>query len=225
MKKSRRLTEYLLSEAVEKFTRSRRAASLKQVKTMPMPNAIAGDPTTLFQNVAGHAGDLVHAVISMSGDGPARQETLRKDIEKGKFIATGRRIDNPKMSPDRVIIAADLFSKTADIDWANSRICSAGLTFDIVRISRARQSNKQFPVPAYEYVKSTQPGRPSKEKEILDIIAEIDSTGYQFNKAVRKTDFERIRNHARKKLGINQLKGYSDPILQRIIFRKFGRRN
>jgi hypothetical protein len=224
MKNSRKIMEYALPDAVEKFTRAGGVATPKIDPLASARDEIARNPDAHGLKILVTVSDSATAWLNSGKEMQSRRKRLQKGIESGKFIATGRRIDGGRKSADRVQIAADLFSEKAKIDWINSGISGAGLIFEIVRVSRSHGNQKYMPVPAYGDVKSANPGRPSKEAEILDIIAEIEKTGYQFNISPRNDDFEKIRVHTRQKFKAEILKGYSDPVLQRTIFRKFGRR-
>jgi len=75
----------------------------------------------------------------------------------------------------------------------------------------ARQANR---LPA---------GRPSKNKQINEAVDRLTAEGVDLSKLARKEAYSRIRRKG-EELGANVTLGFSDPVIQRVLFERFGPR-
>ncbi len=69
----------------------------------------------------------------------------------------------------------------------------------------------------------TPPGRPSKNAEIEAAIDALTAEGVDLSKLARKDAYSRIRQKAAK-LGAKVGVGFSDPVIQRLLVRRYGPR-
>lgn len=70
----------------------------------------------------------------------------------------------------------------------------------------------------------TPKGRPSKNSEIENTIDALNSEGEDPSKLPRKVAYDRIRKKA-ETLGSNVEIGFSDPVIQRVLIKRYGRRS
>jgi hypothetical protein len=75
-----------------------------------------------------------------------------------------------------------------------------------------------------EYKQALRRGRPSKEEEIEEAINILLARGIDLTTMPRPNAYNAIKNCARTELKSNTKIGFSDPVIQRALFRRFGRR-
>jgi hypothetical protein len=68
------------------------------------------------------------------------------------------------------------------------------------------------------------PGRPSEELEIEKVIDILLERGVELGSMPRPTAFAAVRKCAASELKLDINVGFSDPVLQRFLFRRFGPR-
>lgn len=220
MAKLDKTDEIPLSEAAKKFAPKMPIKSVKLDGIKILHDAVVVNYDRKIADIAENVLDSVSNLFNDHQFIIHQQDWLRSAIEKGLFVASGRQTNTTDNLSRRVEIPPDLFCPTASINWRGSTISSAGLTFEIVRVSPAAKGGSTQPLPHYNQIRSQRRGRPTKETEILMIIEEITKNGYKFGTKKRILECEMIRDHARIKLNVAELNGYSDPVLQRIIYRK-----
>jgi hypothetical protein len=74
------------------------------------------------------------------------------------------------------------------------------------------------------YKQALRRGRPSKEEEIEGAINILLARGIDLTTMPRPNAYNAIKNCARTELKSNTKIGFSDPVIQRALFRRFGRR-
>jgi hypothetical protein len=138
-----------------------------------------------------------------------------------------------------------------NIDWDKSTLRSAGREYVQVRVfrpeemenpdtapepgiivpphmSEASQTGEPLieatPSQAITPQKDRLPvGRPSKSEQINEAIAKLTSEGVDLSKLPRKEAYARIRQKG-EELGANVSVGFSEPVIQRVLFERFGPR-
>ena len=131
------------------------------------------------------------------------------------YETPARPSDKPQQIPSH------LFENIEDINWGRSSLKALGIVFEKIRVSEAETTEL-----ATAKVKSLsdRPGRPTKETEILQVIEHLIKSGVDLNKILRKQAYDLIRATAVTEFKFNIEIGYSNPVLLKILNRKFGKR-
>ncbi len=138
-----------------------------------------------------------------------------------------------------------------NIDWGKSTLRSAGREYVQVRVFRPQEMEHRDRVPEPEKITPQQmsessrsrqsikgehpslaiarranrlpAGRPSKHMQINEAVDKLTAERVDLSKLPRKEAYSRIRRKS-KELGANVSVGFSDPVIQRVLFERFGPR-
>jgi hypothetical protein len=169
------------------------------------------------------------------------KDKLIDGLYAGQFRAIG--VEN-ESGGGPIYIANYYFLKTAKIDWDKSTVAALGKQFHHVTVRSERdQADKDFaekelvgpalarlepePVlhlPPTQQSPSRPRGRPSKTPEIDQAIDILLKKGVGLAKLPRPEAMAHIRNCAANELNSDINIGFSDAVLERILFRRFGPR-
>lgn len=114
------------------------------------------------------------------------------------------------------------FLKTVKIDWDKDTVAALDKEFYNVAVQSEREPFDEVSSEA-EVVDPRPPGRLSKAPEIERAIDVLLERGIEVGKLPRPEAFTAIRDAA-SELNSNIDIGFSDPVLQRVLFRRFGAR-
>lgn len=135
-----------------------------------------------------------------------------------KLVAVGVQT-KPALGSGPEIIPAYLFDKPK-ANYRSGTIENFGRRFEAVKVhalgADAAKKVEKPPAP-----KST--GRPSKHTEISRAIDALAEEGVDVSTLPRKDAYSRIRTKA-KTQGANVEIGFSDPVIQRVVLRRYGPR-
>ena len=180
-------------------------------------------------------------------DSDARRASLRLDMQfdvldaliSGKLVALGMRGGAP-IEEGPTPIPAHLFPRgaedTAEIDWDASALQSSGFSFKRIRVAKptraprikkaAEQTVQANALPEEHGHESDscnyRMGRPSKVEQIRQIIRQMGSEHWDFGKRFQKESCQKIIDLAEMQ-GFDTSKGYSEPVLKRLIREVCGR--
>jgi len=151
------------------------------------------------------------------------REKLLEKLRKRSVMALGIET-KPSLSRVPIDIPSHMFADFPKINWERSTIENFGLRYEHVRIYHRDescgcllQSRPAAPMP------TNAAGRPSKESEIGAAISRIADKGIRIASMPRKAAYELVRNEATA-MNRDTSVGYSDPVIQRALSRRFGKR-
>ena len=158
------------------------------------------------------------------------------DLVDGKLVALGM-LEGAPVEEGPVTIPSHLFpresqDKGAIIDWDSSTLSSAGHRFVRIRVRRPEpiaNSADSSNATNTEDNRTSEPsqarmGRPSKDAQIREILQQLKTEGWQFSNLLQKESCQRIVEMAKTR-GFDTTKGYSDPVLKRLIRESQGDRS
>ncbi len=215
---SKREKEYSLEEAVWKFAprtmqREMLVARSKFPVLKPEKNI---DPEEAIKQ-------LPSVVSEMLANFSSRRELMSRMLDHiftllqaEKLVAVGVQT-KPTLGSGREPIPAYLFDRP-EANFGVGTIENFGRKFEAVKILKpdARKAVAKQSPP-----RST--GRPSKNADIEKAIDALEKEGLNLSKARRKEAISFIRSKA-KTQGANVNIGFSDPVIQKVLVRRFGPR-
>jgi hypothetical protein len=146
---------------------------------------------------------------------------LFESLRSGRLIAQGIQT-KPVIGHEKKIIPEFLF-EDPQIDLEKNAIENFGQRYEGVRIHQPKGgigSTASLPRASASLART---GRPSKQGEIERAIDAVTSEGIALSQIPRKTARDMVRQKA-KELGSNTDLGFSDPVIQRALVARFGRR-
>ncbi len=100
--------------------------------------------------------------------------------------------------------------------WGKGIVENFGQRFEGVEVRRTQSKARALPVPQGSR------GRPTKGAEIEEAIDGLIGMGVDVEKMPRPLAYRKIRDFAHQMFNANISIGYSNPVLQRHLFRRFG---
>lgn len=207
-----------LSEALNAFTKEITAPEeLLNYKEVLENISNEEDPISRFFDGLSKASKLY---LSYNNFQNQKKELLLKKIRERKLFAYGRRT-LPTIGRYVERIDSDLF-RSPIINFSSSTVENAGHRFEIVEIERAKQNYIEVE-PRDIQPGPYGPGRPSKAIFIEEAIEALTNRGVDISRLPRKTAYNMVRDQIEKS-GVNIDIGFSNTVIQKIIYRKYGRR-
>jgi hypothetical protein len=154
------------------------------------------------------------------------QGRLAKKLADGKLVASGYRT-KPTVSTSAESVPAILFSDSCGISWHENAVEAAGQRFELITVTKPPIGALDIETLAapQKLAPKSRPGRPSKIELINEIIDELQNSGVQLNSKPRGVARDLIIEAAIKTGCSKNADGFSEPVIQRALFRKFGQRN
>lgn len=166
------------------------------------------------------------------------QRLLIQRLYEGDFEAFGI-MTEPDIGHELQKVPEFMFANGPRIDWSKNTISNLKRKFAGLVVQRSRRprsaGNVTHSAPSTELAKrkpaipailpserSPPRGRPSKMAEINRAIDGLVANGVNLGTMERSIAYKTIRRYAKTTLGGNTDIGYSDPVLQRCLMRRFG---
>ena len=150
------------------------------------------------------------------------RDALIEKLQNGTVRALGIET-KPKNTRSEVEVAAYFFEDKPNISWERSVIENFGIRYEHVRVFDGRALGRGLVEKPMVPTPSSAAGRPSKKVEIEQVIASIVSKRIAIETMARKAAYSIIRDEAGA-MGIDTSIGYSDPVIQRALLTRFGKR-
>jgi len=172
----------------------------------------------MFESV----GDLVEDMRTRSAPEWAMQESLAQKLREGKLEACG--VQSVPKQKRHLEVIPEHFFVDAKLNWDGNKVTNFGVTYSAVRVRRpiasATMPERHEETPSPSKVR----GRPSKTPEIERAIELLLSKGVDLAKMPRPKAYEAVRKCAAGELNSDTLIGFTDPVIQRSLFSRFGPR-
>jgi hypothetical protein len=160
---------------------------------------------------------------------PEMKRWLLQKLRSGQLEAFGV-MTKPELGSGPEQIPTFMFNDRPRLGRASNIVENFGRKFEGVEIRRSVSPKAGLPnastaAPACVLPKITAPerGRPTKTREIEQAIDGLIEQGVELSQLDRRRAIRKIKQFAREKLGAHTERGYSDPVLQRHLHRRFGR--
>ena len=151
----------------------------------------------------------------------AMQKSLVQKLEVGKLEACGVQ-SSPKQKRTLEVLPEHFFVD-AKINWAENKVTNFGVTYGSVRVRRPIASEARPKAIEEGPLPSRARGRPSKTPEVERAIDHLLERGVALAKMPRPDAYKAVRKAANE-LKYNTQIGFSDPVVQRALSRRFGPR-
>jgi hypothetical protein len=210
-----RSARYAVQEASQKSQKSQ-LAELEERKKRASEN-----PAEVSKVMLDTFNDIIEGLNNWSAPELAMEASLLEKLQEGKLQAFGVQ-SAPKQSREFETIPSHFFLD-AKINWNGNKLTNFGVTYTAVRIRRpiaseaTPESIKEGPLP------SGVRGRPSKTPEVERAIDYLVEKGVALAKIPRPDAYKAVRKAANE-LKYNTEIGFSDPVVQRVLSRRFGPR-
>jgi hypothetical protein len=210
-----RTARYAVQEASEKSKKSQ-LAELEGRKKRASQN-----PAEVSKVMLDTFNDIAEGLKKWSAPELAMEVSLLEKLQDGKLQAFGVQ-SAPKQSREFETIPSHFFLD-AKINWSGNKLTNFGVTYTAVRIrppiagEAAPKAIEEEPVP------SGARGRPSKAPEVERAIDHLLEKGVALAKIPRPAAYNAVRKAANE-LKYNTEIGFSDPVVQRALSRRFGPR-
>ncbi len=169
--------------------------------------------------VSEHVLDFIDHVRDPRAPRPEMMRRLIRLLNEGSFEAFGVRT-KPELGHTPERLPEFIFESRPKISWAKSTIENFGHKFEAVKVRRS--------IAASPHMRTTNVilrGRPTKNQEINKAIDGLIANGIDLGKMERRRARAEIKKFAKRELGANIEIGYSDPVLQRHLQGRFGKRS
>jgi hypothetical protein len=201
----------------ERFRAAERAdEAAKSSKWGSKPTS--GKAAETFESFAKGLGEIVEDLRIRSAPELAMRQHLLKKLREGKLEACGVQFA-PKQKSQLESIPEHFFVD-AKINWNGNKVTNFGVTYTAVRVQRpvareaAPKAIGEGPLP------SGVRGRPSKTPEVERAIDHLLEKGVALAKIPRPAAYKAVRKAANE-LKYNTEIGFSDPVVQRALSRRF----
>lgn len=228
-KKSKKPLAIRLSDAWEFFApRSlidRRNAASQQALVLPESN-VSQDAVETIKGIFQTVGASLDHLRLRQEPIWEMQRQLAKKLSDGKLVASGYRT-KPNVSTSVESIPAVVFSDFRAILWHENAVEAGGQRFELVTVTKPLIEERVME-PLAMLIKiepKNRPGRPSKIQLIDNIIEELQDSGAQLNSKSRGLARTLIIETAIKTGRARNEDGFSVPVIQRALYRKFGQRD
>jgi hypothetical protein len=197
------------------------SASPEMLKQLASEN-----PAEAFKLAAKDVGDKVHDLLEgmsiRSAPELAMRASLLEKLRDEKLEAWGVQ-STPKQERQLEMLESHFFVD-AKIDWNRNRVTNFGVTYSAVGVRRpiasATTPERHNETPSPSKVR----GRPSKTPEIERAIELLLNKGVDLAKLPRPKAYEAVRKCAASELNSDTAIGFTDPVIQRSLFSRFGPR-
>jgi hypothetical protein len=210
-----RSARYAVQEASQKSQKSQ-LAELEERKKRASEN-----PAEVSEVMLETFNDMIEGLKKWSAPELAMEASLLEKLQEGKLEAFGVQTA-PKQSREFESIPSHFFLD-AKINWYGNKLTNFGVTYTAVRIRRLITSQSTQKAIEGVPVRSAARGRPSKTPEVERAIDHLLEKGVALAKIPRPDAYKAVRKAANN-LKYNTEIGFSDPVIQRALSRRFGPR-
>ena len=149
------------------------------------------------------------------------REHLLQKLREGKLEACG--VESAPNQKRHLEVLPEHFFVDAKIKWDGNKVTNFGVTYSAVRVRRPIASEATPKAIEEGPSLSRARGRPSKTPEVERAIDHLLERGVALAKIPRPDAYKAVRKAANE-LKYNTEIGFSDPVVQRALSRRFGPR-
>jgi hypothetical protein len=149
----------------------------------------------------------------------ARHEDILRQLRESKLEAFG--VQSAPIQKRNFERIRSHFFMDAEVNWNRNSISNFGVTYTAVGVCRSVSAPK---IKSIASPTSLSRGRPSKASEIERAIDLLTAEGEELATMPRPDAYEAVRQCAKRSLRADVAIGFTDPVIQRVLFRRFGPR-
>jgi hypothetical protein len=172
-----------------------------------------------FGNALNAVGEFVHNLRDPFAPSPEMMRGLISRLREGKLEAVGIKT-KPQIGDGPETIPPFIFKGRPKLSWMRNAVENYGKRFEAVEVVQPRDAKRTAVVDGKQNLR----GRPTRSDQIDKAITALLEGGTELANMPRKRAYETIRAYVRKTFRADAKIGFSDPVLQRHLFRRFGNR-